>query len=51
MRVKEVRLKASLGFKNADGHASPENPLLLAAVSIVKKRTPPEPKPLRVGEK
>jgi len=45
MRVKEVRLKASAGFKNVDGQVSPENPLLLAAVSMVKKRTPPEPKP------
>ena len=51
MRVKEVRLKASAGFKNVDGQVSPENPLLLAAVSVVKKRTPPEPKPLRVGNK
>lgn len=49
IRVKEVRLKASAGFKNVDGRVSPENPLLLAAVSMVKKRTPPEPKPLRVG--
>jgi hypothetical protein len=51
MRVKEVRLKVSAGFKNVDGRISPENPLLLAAVSVVKKRTPPEPKPLRVGNK
>jgi hypothetical protein len=51
IRVKEVRLKASAGFKNVDGRVSPENPLLLAAVSLVKKRTPPEPKPLRVGDK
>jgi hypothetical protein len=49
MRVKEVCLKVSAGFKNVDGRVSPENPLLLAAVSVVKKRTPPEPKPLRVG--
>lgn len=46
IRVKEIRLKASAGFKNVDGRVSPENPLLLAAVSVVKKRTPPEPHPL-----
>ena len=48
IRVKEVRLKASTGFRNVDGRTAPENPLLLAAVSVVKKSTPPEPKPLRV---
>jgi hypothetical protein len=47
--VKEVRLQASAGFRNVDGKVSPDNPLLLAAVSVVKRRTPPEPKPLRVG--
>ena len=31
IRVKEIRLKASTGFRNVDGHAAPENPLLLAA--------------------
>ena len=49
IRVKEVRLRAAAGFKNVDGHVSPENPLLLAAVSVVRKRTPPNPKPLRMG--
>jgi hypothetical protein len=33
-----------MGFRNVDGHAAPENPLLLAGVSVVKKRTPPAPK-------
>jgi hypothetical protein len=51
IRVKEVRLKASAGFRNTDGRMAPENSLLLAAVSVVTKRTPPEPKPLRVSGK
>ena len=49
IQVKEVRLKAAKSFRNVDGHASPPNSVLLAAVSVVKKRTPPEPKPLRVS--
>jgi len=48
IRVKEIRLKAPTGFRNVDGHASPANPVLLAAISVVKKRTPPKPKPLQV---
>ena len=51
IRVKEVRLKASARFRNVDGRVSPDNPLLLAAVSVVKKRTPPEPKPLSIATK
>ena len=51
IRVKQVRLKASTGFRNVDGHAAPENPLLLAGVSVVKKRTPPAPKPLSIAAK
>jgi hypothetical protein len=51
IRVKEVRLKASKGFRNVDGRRARENTLLLAAVSVVKKRTPPWPKPLRVAGK
>jgi len=51
MRVKEIRLKASTGFRNVDGHTAPENSLLLAAVSVVKKRTPPAPKPLSIASK
>ena len=51
IRVKEVRLKVSARFKNVDGRVSPENPLLLAAVSVVKKRIPPDPKPLQVVDK
>jgi len=47
--VREVRLKASTGFRNVDGQRAPDNPLLLAAVSVVGKRTPPDPKPLRVS--
>ena len=49
IRVKEARLKASEGFRNVDGRTAPQNSLLLAAVSVVKKRTPPKPKPLRVS--
>jgi hypothetical protein len=44
--VKEVRLKTPASFRNVDGHAAAENAVLLAAVSIVKQRTPPEPRPL-----
>ena len=51
IRVKEIRLKASAGFRNVDGRMAAENAVLLAAVSVVKKRTPPEPKPLRVSGK
>jgi len=51
IRVKEIRLKASTRFRNIGGHTAPENPLLLAAVSVVKKRTPPKPKPLNVAAK
>ena len=51
IRVKEVRLKASAGFRNTDGRMARENSVLLAALSVVKKRTPPEPKPLRVSGK
>ena len=50
IRVKEVRLKASEGFRNVDGQTAAENPLLLAAVSVVKKRTPPRPKALRARQ-
>jgi hypothetical protein len=49
--VKEIRLNVSTRFRNVDGHTAPENPLLLAAVSVVKKRTPPQPKPLNVAAK
>jgi hypothetical protein len=51
IRVKEIRLNVSTRFRNVDGHTAPENPLLLAAVSVVKKRTPPRPKPLNVAAK
>jgi hypothetical protein len=51
IRVKEIRLKASTGFRNVDGRMAAENAVVLAAVSVVRKRTPPEPKPLRVSGK
>ena len=47
IRIKEVRLKVSTGFRNTDGRMARENSVLLAALSVVKKRTPPEPKSLR----
>jgi hypothetical protein len=50
IRVREIRLKGSLEFKNVLDHATPQNEILLAGVSVVKKRTPPEPKPLRGTE-
>jgi len=48
--VKEVRLKGSVGFRGVFGQAAPENTVLLAGVSVVKKRNPPEPKPLRATD-
>ncbi|MGA3164477.1 MAG: beta-N-acetylhexosaminidase [Terriglobia bacterium] len=50
VRVKEVRLKGSVGFRGVFGQAAPENTVLLAGVSVVKKRNPPEPKPLRAHD-
>jgi lysophospholipase L1-like esterase len=50
IRVKEVRLKDSVGFRGAFGKAAPDNTVLLAGVSVVKKRNPPEPKPLRAHD-
>jgi hypothetical protein len=50
VRVKEVRLKGSVGFRGVFGQATPQNTVLLAGVSIVKKRNPPEPKPLRAHD-
>jgi hypothetical protein len=35
--------------RNIDSRMARENSVPLAAVSLVKKRTPPEPKPLRVS--
>ncbi len=48
--VREIRLKGSSEFKNVLVHTTPQNAILLAGVSMVKKRTPPEPKPLRATE-
>ena len=48
IRVKEVRLKGSVGIKGVSGQAVPDNAVLLAAVSVVKKRLVPEAKPLGV---
>jgi hypothetical protein len=39
--IKEVRLKAASGFRNTKGEITPRNPLLLNALSLVRKRTPP----------
>lgn len=39
--IKEVRLKAASGFRNTKGETTPQNPLLLNALSLVRKRTPP----------
>lgn len=46
IRVREIRLKASAEFKNVLGHATVQNAILLAGVSVVKKRIPPTPRPL-----
>jgi hypothetical protein len=46
IRVREIHLKGSSKFKDAAGRPTPENTVLLAGVSVVKARTPPEPKPL-----
>jgi len=39
--IKEVRFKAASGFRNTKGEITPQNPLLLNALSLVRKRTPP----------
>ncbi len=41
--IKEVRLKGSHGFKDTRGRVIPDNVVVLAALSITKKRTFPEP--------
>jgi hypothetical protein len=50
IRVRQIRLKGSSEFKNVVDHTTPQNTILLAGVSVVKKRTPPEPQPLRKTE-
>jgi len=37
--IKEVRLKAASGFRNTKGEITPQNPPLLNALSLVRKRT------------
>ena len=41
--IKEIRLEGSAGFKDTRGRVIPENAVILAALSITKKRTYPEP--------
>lgn len=41
--VKEIRLKGSVGFRNTQGKVIPGNAVILAALSVVKKRGYPEP--------
>jgi hypothetical protein len=43
IRIREIRLKGSSAFQNVAGHSAPQNTILLAGVSVVKKRTPPNP--------
>jgi hypothetical protein len=43
--VKEVRLRGTEGFRNARGRLAANNSILLAGLSVVKRRIPPEPKP------
>ncbi len=48
--IKEVRLKGAAGFRRYDGSPSPENAVLLAAISYVKARqAPPVGRPLAVS--
>jgi hypothetical protein len=42
--VKEVRLKTASGFKNVLGKPTPQNTIMLAGVSVVKKEVAPGPK-------
>jgi hypothetical protein len=41
--IREVRLKGTDGFKNWQGQPGAPNGIVLAAVSIVKKRSYPDP--------
>lgn len=41
--VKEIRLKATSGFKDTRGKVIPENAVILKAISVVKRRPHPEP--------
>jgi hypothetical protein len=46
--IKEIRLKRPSGFKDTRGRVIPENAVILAALSITKKRTFPEPVKARI---
>jgi hypothetical protein len=48
--IREIRLRGSSNFKNAAGEAASPNRILLAAISIVKKRSSPEPGQFHRGE-
>jgi hypothetical protein len=41
--VKEVKLHGTSGFKDTRGKVTPDNAIVLAGVSVVKKRIPPAP--------
>jgi hypothetical protein len=40
---KEIRLHGTAGFTNSRGTVTPENAIILAGISVVKKRVPPPP--------
>lgn len=48
--IQEIRLRGSSKFKNAAGETASPNRVLLAAISVVKKRSSPEPGQFRRGE-
>jgi glycosyl hydrolase family 20 len=43
IRIREIRLKGSSAFQNVVAHPAPQNTIMLAGISVVKKRTPPNP--------
>ncbi len=48
--IKEIRLHGSVKYVNAAGEAASPNRILLAAISVVKKRSSPEPGRLKTGD-
>src|SRR5690348_11234218 len=43
IRIREIRLKGSSAFQNVTAHRAPQNTIMLAGVSVVTKRMPPNP--------
>jgi len=49
--IREVRLRATKGFKDTRGRVIPDNAVILGALSITKKREFPEPGKAKAYEK